>query len=123
MPTGAASPSRPRTNGMNVRTASEVSLASYGDNISMMSANSFVSVASELNGSVASQEGGYNYSQHFDILSPYTSTLALKYGNANSKSPKTQPPAIWSMDAGNRLIAVGCNNGSVEVGINWILHN
>lgn len=103
---------------MNVRTSSEVSLTtSHGDNISLVSANSFISVASELNGSVASQEGGYNYTQHFDILSPYTSTLALKYSNTNSKLSKAQPPAVWSMDAANRLIALGCNNGSVEVSI------
>lgn len=101
---------------MNVRrTGSEVSLASYGDNVSMVSANSVVSVASELNGSIASQEGGYNYTQHFDILSPYTSTLALKYSGTNDKSSKAQPPAVWSMDVANRLIALGCNNGSVEV--------
>ena len=116
--TANASPSnRPRTNGMNVRTASEASLASYGDNVSMISANSFVSVASELNSSVASQEGGYNYTQHFDILSPYTSALALKYSGTNSKLSKAQPPAVWSMDVANRLIALGCNNGSVEVSI------
>lgn len=101
---------------MNVRTPSEVSLAaSYGDNISLKSANSYVSVASEPNGSIASQEGAYNYTQHFDILSPYTSSLALKYANTNGKSSKAQPPAVWSMDVANRLIALGCNNGSVEV--------
>lgn len=116
--TANASPSnRPRTNGMNVRTASEASLASYGDNVSMISASSFVSVASELNSSVTSQEGGYNYTQHFDILSPYTSALALKYSGSNNKLSKTQPPAVWSMDVANRLIALGCNNGSVEVSI------
>ena len=102
---------------MNVRSASEVSLATSYDNISMVSANSFVSVASELNGSVASQEGGYNYPQHFDILSPYTSTLALKYGNTDGKLSKPQPPAVWSMDVANRLIALGCNNGSIEVSV------
>ena len=101
---------------MNVRSASEVSLASYGDNTSMLSANSFVSVASELNGSVASQEGGYNYTQHFDILSPYTSALALKYnGTDNIKLTKVRPPTVWSMDVANRLIALGCSNGSIEV--------
>ena len=104
-----------RTNGMNVRTPSEISLATSYDNVSMMSANSFVSVGSEQNGSVASQDGGYNYSQHFDILSPYTSTLALKYSSADSKSSKPQPPAVWSMDVANRLIALGCNNGNIEV--------
>ena len=29
-----------------------------------------------------------------------------------------QPPAVWSMDVASRLIALGCNNGSVEVS-NW----
>ena len=104
-----------RTNGMNVRTPSEISLATSYDNVSMMSANSFVSVGSEQNGSVASQDGGYNYSQHFDILSPYTSTLALKYSSVDTKSSKPQPPAVWSMDVANRLIALGCNNGNIEV--------
>jgi len=123
MTINTASSTRPRTNGMNVRTPSEVSLTSYGDNISLVSANSFVSVASELNGSIASQEGGYNYTQHFDILSPYTSILALKYSNTNSKLPITQLPAVWSMDAANRLIALGCNNGSVEVSTCVITHD
>ena len=110
-----ATPNKPRTNGMYARTSSEISLATSYDNIYMMSATSFVSVGSEQNGSVASQDGGYNYPQHFDILSPYTSALALKYGNADSKLPKPQPPAVWSMDVANRLIALGCNNGSIEV--------
>lgn len=113
--TGVSTPNKSRTNGMNVRTPSEISLATSYDNVSMMSANSFVSVGSEQNGSVASQDGGYNYPQHFDILSPYTSGLALKYGGADSKSSKPQPPGVWSMDVANRLIALGCNNGNIEV--------
>ena len=121
VPSVVGTPSKPRANGMCVRTPSELSLTShhsYGDNISMISASSYVSVASEQNGSIASQDGGYNYTQHFDIFSPYTSTLALKYGNTlNGKLSKAQPPAVWSMDVANRLIALGCNNGSVEVSI------
>ena len=63
-----------------------------------MSANSFVFVGSEQNGSVASQDGGYNYLQHFDILSPYT--LALKYGNAGSKLPKPHQSGVWMCPTG-----------------------
>jgi len=108
-------PLKQRTNGTYFRTKSETSLTSYGDNTSLMSANSILSIDS---GSIASShDGGYNYSQHFDISSPYTSSLALKYGPAERVSSRVRSPTVWSMDVAHRLIALGCNDGSIEVGL------
>ena len=109
------SPLKQRTNGTYFRTKSETSLTSYGDNTSLKSVNSILSLDS---GSIASShDGGYNYSQHFDISSPYTSSLALKYGPAEQMPSRVRPPTVWSMDVAHRLIALGCNDGSIEVSV------
>ncbi|XP_065912722.1 sterol regulatory element-binding protein cleavage-activating protein-like [Dysidea avara] len=107
------SPPNQRTNGTYFRTRSETSLTSFGDNTSLISANSVLSIDS---GSIASShDGGYNYSQHFDISSPYTSSLALKYGPAEQVSSRVRPSTVWCMDVAHRLIGLGCNDGSIEV--------
>ena len=109
------SPPNQRTNGTYFRTRSETSLTSFGDNTSLISANSVLSIDS---GSIASShDGGYNYSQHFDISSPYTSSLALKYGPAEQVSSRVRPSTVWCMDVAHRLIGLGCNDGSIEVSV------
>ena len=64
-------------------------------------------------------ENGYDFVQHFNLFSQYTSNMALEYYTARRESsthPPTTPP-VWCMDVWNRLIVVGCGNGQIEVGV------
>lgn len=63
-------------------------------------------------------ENGYDFVQHFNLFSQYTSNMALEYYTARRESsthPPTTPP-VWCMDVWNRIIVVGCGNGQIEVG-------
>ena len=64
-------------------------------------------------------ENGYDFVQHFNLFSQYTSNMALEYYTARRESsthPPTTPP-VWCMDVWNRIIVVGCGNGQIEVGV------
>ena len=66
-------------------------------------------------------ENGYDFVQHFNFFSQYTSNMALEYYTAcreSSTHPPTTPP-VWCMDVWNRIIIVGCGNGQIEVGV-WL---
>ena len=64
-------------------------------------------------------ENGYDFVQHFNLFSQYTSNMALEYYTACRESSTHQPtmPPVWCMDVWNRIIAVGCGNGQIEVGM------
>ena len=63
-------------------------------------------------------ENGYDFVQHFNLFSQYTSNMALEYYAARKEDPAHQPttPPVWCMDVWNRIIVVGCGNGQIEVG-------
>ena len=64
-------------------------------------------------------ENGYDFVQHFNLFSQYTSNMALEYYTArreNSTHQQTTPP-VWCMDVWNRIVVVGCGNGQIEVGV------
>jgi len=65
---------------------------------------------------------GYDFAQHFNLYSQYTANLALEYGvgrkrveRGGEQEGRRQIPAVWCMAFWNRVIAVGCSNGQVEV--------
>ena len=61
---------------------------------------------------------GYDFSRHFNLFSQFTSNMALQYCTQTSEDvPQCKAPAVWCMDVGNKVIAVGCGNGQVEVGV------
>lgn len=64
-------------------------------------------------------ENGYDFVQHFNLFSQYTSNMALEYYTARRESSTHQPttPPVWCMDVWNKIIVVGCGNGQVEVGV------
>lgn len=60
---------------------------------------------------------GYDFSRHFNLFSQFTSNMALQYCTQTSEDvPQCKAPAVWCMDVRNKVIAVGCGNGQVEVG-------
>lgn len=64
--------------------------------------------------------GGYNFSRHFNLFSPFTSDLALEFcGELSEETPEIAAPPIWCMDVWSNTIAVGCGNGQIEVGVAW----
>ena len=68
-------------------------------------------------------ENGYDFVQHFNLFSQYTSNMALEYYTARRESsthPPTTPP-VWCMDVWNRIIVVGCGNGQIEVGVATVI--
>ena len=64
---------------------------------------------------------GYDFAQHFNLFSQYTSDMALEYcgGLSGWGSEQTGPsvPPVWCMAFWNRVVAVGCRNGQLEVSI------
>ena len=61
---------------------------------------------------------GYDFSRHFNLFSQFTSNMALQYCSRKSEDvPRCKAPAVWCMDMKNKVIAVGCGNGQVEVGV------
>ena len=61
---------------------------------------------------------GYDFSRHFNLFSQFTSNMALQYCTRTSEDvPECKAPPVWCMDVGNKVIAVGCGNGQVEVGV------
>ena len=64
-------------------------------------------------------ENGYDFVQHFNLFSQYTSNMALEYCTARREGPTHQPttPPVWCMDVWNRIVVVGCGNGQLEVGV------
>ena len=64
-------------------------------------------------------ENGYDFVQHFNLFSQYTSNMALEYYTARKESSAHLPPTppVWCMDVWNRIIVVGCGNGQIEVGV------
>ncbi len=69
------------------------------------------------------KEKGYDFAQHFNLFSQYTSNMALEYCIANTSSNDSflaagtcpPPPPVWCMDVHNKIIALGCKDGKVEV--------
>ena len=79
----------------------------------------------QVNPQTPDPENGYDFVQHFNLFSQYTSNMALEYYTARRESsthPPTTPP-VWCMDAWNRIIVVGCGNGQIEVGVASIIAN
>ncbi len=62
-------------------------------------------------------ENGYDFVQHFNLFSQYTSNMALEYYTARKEDSTHQPttPPVWCMDVWNRIVVVGCGNGQIEV--------
>ncbi len=60
---------------------------------------------------------GYDFAQHFNLFSQYTSNMALEYCVSGRGSEEWGPvvPPVWCMGFWNRVVAVGCSNGQVEV--------
>ena len=70
-------------------------------------------------------ENGYDFVQHFNLFSQYTSNMALEYyakDTAHREGSTHQPttPPVWCMDVWHRIIVVGCGNGQIEVSIDKI---
>ena len=65
----------------------------------------------------ASNEG-YNFARHFNLFSQFTSNMALEYcSQRTEETPMITAPPIWCMDVWNQVVAVGCGNGQIEVGV------
>ena len=66
-------------------------------------------------------ENGYDFVQHFNLFSQYTSNMALEYyakdthREGSTHQPTTSP--VWCMDIWNRIVVVGCGNGQIEVSL------
>ena len=62
-------------------------------------------------------DNGYDFVQHFNLFSQYTSNMALEYYTARREGSTHQPttPPVWCMDVWNRIVVVGCGNGQIEV--------
>jgi len=77
-----------------------------------------------------SEEQGYDFAQHFNLFSQFTSNMALEYGMGDASSsgysssgvvgkgsPSAPPiPPVWCMDVHNKVLALGCKDGKIEVG-------
>ena len=102
------------------------------DSLGNLSVMSEMSVSSNgLFDRTASQEPdsqtGYNFAAHFNLFSPFTSNLALEYctpPEAEEGNPPSghAPQPVWCMDVWNDVIAVGCGNGQIEVGVAFECH-
>ena len=69
------------------------------------------------------QTEGYNFARYFNLFSPFTSNMALQYNcvqRTDDSPPECSAPPIWCMSCWNQVIAVGCGNGQLEVGVVWI---
>jgi hypothetical protein len=91
-------------------------------NLSIMSnAGSETAASSFLTASQLTQlpdrEKGYDFAKHFNVFSPYTSNMALEYCVSLQESETRGPflPPVWCMAFSNRVVAVGCSNGQLEV--------
>lgn len=60
---------------------------------------------------------GYDFAQHFNLFSQYTSNMALEYCVSGRGSEEHLPavPPVWCMAFCNRVVTVGCSNGQLEV--------
>lgn len=67
---------------------------------------------------------GYDFAQHFNLFSQYTSNMALEYCVSGRGSEERGPvvPPVWCMGFWNRVVAVGCSNGQVEVSSIYTLY-
>lgn len=68
---------------------------------------------------------GYDFAQHFNLFSQYTSNMALELCVSERGSEERLPtvPPVWCMAFWNRVVAVGCSNGQVEVREGTVLSN
>ena len=100
---------------------SSVSNLSMCSNLSSVSGFSAKSANSNfLNESQLSKfpdpEHGYDFAQHFNLFSQYTSNMALLYCSSNQRtSQHSSVPTVWCMDVWKSVVAVGCGNGQIEV--------
>ena len=64
-------------------------------------------------------DNGYDFAQHFNLFSQYTSNIALEYclGERNSEEQGPTVPPVWCMAFMKRVVAIGCGNGQVEVSL------
>ena len=61
-------------------------------------------------------DNGFQFKTHFSILNQFTSDLALEHCEEKVEDIWMDSlPFIWSMDALNGTIAIGCGNGQIEV--------
>lgn len=61
-------------------------------------------------------ENGYDFAQHFNLFSQYTSNMALQFCNSKQKKSQQVPiPTVWCMSVWNSVVVVGCGNGQIEV--------
>lgn len=60
---------------------------------------------------------GYDFAQHFNLFSQYTSDMALEHclERRSNEEKDTSVPPVWCMACKNKVVAVGCGNGHVEV--------
>lgn len=60
---------------------------------------------------------GYDFAKHFNVFSQYTSNMALEFCVDEKGSENHGPvvPPVWCMAFWNRVVAVGCGNGQLEV--------
>ncbi len=67
-------------------------------------------------------DNGYDFAQHFNLFSQYTSNLALEcyVGEEGSEKKRLAPPPVWCMAFWKGVVAVGCGNGQVEVSLLWL---
>ena len=67
-------------------------------------------------------DNGYDFTQHFNLFSQYTSNMALEYCVSGRGSEERAPvvPPVWCMGFWNRVVAVGCSNGQVEVSFSFV---
>ena len=76
----------------------------------------------------ADKEKGYDFVQHFNLFSQYTSNMALEYCMGDPSSGDSlmegevcpSPSPVWCMDVENRVVALGCKDGKVEVSMSMI---
>lgn len=71
------------------------------------------------------EEKGYDFAQHFNLFSQYTSNMALEYCvggrmceedvGERGEELVSLPPPVWCMAVRNKVIALGCGDGKVEV--------
>ncbi len=83
----------------------------------VVSANSAFVVEPSANQSPEAN-GGYNFSRHFNVFSQFTSNMALEFcGELAEEGPEIAAPPVWCMEVWNNIIALGCGNGQIEVGV------
>ena len=71
----------------------------------------------------AEQTEGYNFARYFNLFSPFNYHMALQYNcpqQADESPPECSAPPIWCMSCWGQVVAVGCGNGQIEVGVVWV---